>query len=181
MPNCAKCGVNPVNNAWEICASCQGQKTLQRASAQQRRGAATPVPQWNTTMQAKGGLSGGGTGVFSGNVLNEALASIMACLEAHSNDRQASTLDQQRTIWPTQGEGTTTFDYQGTREGSGTSLWIDIQGQYGGGSTKRNSYVQIMVEVTGDTPPEDRIRTALRNSVKNTQRAVVHKGTDRPV
>jgi hypothetical protein len=62
---------------------------------------------------------------------------------------------------------TTSLDFQGVRAGSDNTFWIDLQGQSGGGSTKRFSYCQVMIQtcVGGPVSP-DLICAALLQSLK---------------
>lgn len=76
------------------------------------------------------------------------------------------------------------MDYQGTRAGSGGSFWIDLLGQKGSKKDGRYTYFQIMVEATGQVPPEDLVVRAIRSSAlgykEGSGRALTHVGTGRP-
>ena len=73
--------------------------------------------------------------------------------------------------------GTASLDFQGIRAGSEGTFWIDLQGQVGGGSSKRFSYCQCMIETClGGPVPGERIIAALLQSLKGGQiRIVIHK------
>lgn len=73
--------------------------------------------------------------------------------------------------------GTTSLDFQGVRSGSEGTFWIDLQGQVGGGGTKRKSYCQVLIQTRlgGPVPPRH-IVTALVGSLKGgKKRAVIHR------
>ncbi|MBP0464906.1 hypothetical protein J5Y09_13370 [Roseomonas sp. PWR1] len=87
---------------------------------------------------------------------------VMACINDHIGDTAGTNFGDQYTIW--KGGGTPTVDYQGTRAGSGATFWIDIQGQVGGGGSKRKTYWQILVECAGTPPPRDNVVNAIAAS-----------------
>lgn len=72
--------------------------------------------------------------------------------------------------------GTTSLDFQGIREGSEGTCWIDLQGQIGGGSTKRKSYCQVLIQtrVGGPVDP-DLITAALLQSLKGGKKRAIIK------
>lgn len=71
---------------------------------------------------------------------------------------------------------TTSLDFQGVRAGSEGTYWIDLQGQVGGGGSKRLSYCQVMIQTNlGGPIPQDTITAALLQSLKSgSKRAVIH-------
>lgn len=72
--------------------------------------------------------------------------------------------------------GTTSLDFQGIRSGTEGTFWIDLQGQIGGGGTKRKSYCQALIQTcTGGPVPAELITAALLQSLKGgKKRAVIH-------
>lgn len=73
--------------------------------------------------------------------------------------------------------GTVSLDFQGLREGSGGSYWIDLQGQAGGGGSKRKSYCQVLIQNNlGGPVPAGTITAALAQSLKDgKKRAIIHR------
>jgi hypothetical protein len=72
---------------------------------------------------------------------------------------------------------TTSLDLQGVRAGSEGTFWIDLQGQIGGGSSKRLTYCQVLIQTSlGGPVPQDTITAALLQSLKSgSKRAVIHR------
>jgi hypothetical protein len=72
--------------------------------------------------------------------------------------------------------GTTSLDFQGVRAGSEGTYWIDLQGQIGGGGSKRLTYCQVLIQTNvGGPVPRDTITAALLQSLKSgSKRAVIH-------
>lgn len=177
---CPRCYVTPVSSSFEVCPNCQAAKHLQKtsqANAGKPATGATPVPAWTRLSQDASKVSAGGTGLFSKAIVQEAMPQITSCIEAHQNDQPSGSKDQQNTIWPTGNyEGTVTIDWQGVRAGTGKSRWIDIQGQAGGGGSVRKTLFQIMVEITGDIPPEDVLLAAIRESASSGKRVIIRAG-----
>jgi hypothetical protein len=75
-------------------------------------------------------------------------------------------------------DGTTSLDFQGIREGTEGTFWIDLQGQVGK-EKARGSYCQVLIETCVGRVSEEMITKALLMSLKNgRKRALIHKYMD---
>jgi hypothetical protein len=63
-------------------------------------------------------------------------------------------------------EGTNSLDFQGVRKGSGADYYIDLQAQSGGGSTKRKTYAQVLIQTGVGAVPAETIVRALQQSLQ---------------
>ncbi len=166
-------------HAYDTCYACKQKKQkLRDASRTKATASSVSVATWETLMQTASAVTGGSVGGLKDT--SAYIGKVMACLGEHKDDNGASTIDEQKTIWkenPT--DSTVTVDYQGTRAGKGSTFWIDIQGQVGGGSTKRKTYWQIMVQCAGSSPPQGVVEAAIEASLKaqSGERAVIHLST----
>lgn len=80
--------------------------------------------------------------------------------------------------------GKVSLDFQGIREGTQGTFWIDLQGQEGGGGSKRNSYCQVLIQtcVGGPVPVETITAALLQSLTGGAKRAIIYKdgGSGRP-
>jgi hypothetical protein len=177
---CGICGA-PVASWGAICGPCAGAKQLQKklASAKPTGGAVPTGPMWAYFGEAAAGITKGGYAKYR-NAFDDLLPAVTACIGNCQSDKKATTFGEQSTIWTDTKNDNLTVDYQGTRAGSGGSLWVDIQGQDGKASS-RKTYFQILVEVNpASAPLDDMVRAAIVASSKDKQRYVIHCSDARP-
>lgn len=70
--------------------------------------------------------------------------------------------------------GTRSLDFQGIRAGLNGVFWIDIQAQFGGGGTPRNTHAQVLIQCTGHPVSAQAIIAALNGSLGQGRRALLH-------
>jgi hypothetical protein len=96
--------------------------------------------------------------------------------QGHWRANAATRLDQQTTPAGCDAGNTLTLDFQGIRDGTGGTFWIDIQAQKGGSGNKRKTYGQVMIQTnmaSGRPTPNELLDIVVQAIGANKQRALV--------
>lgn len=95
-------------------------------------------------------------------------------IRRHASSKVGSTgssgFGDQNTIWE---EGTASVDFQGIRQGSSGSVWLDYQGQVGKAGQNRSSFWQVMIVCGQGTPSASDIEDAIDRSHGTADRSLV--------
>ncbi|MBR0654719.1 hypothetical protein [Plastoroseomonas arctica] len=163
--------MEPVENYCFICAATlpQGANpglcqicSMKKASKSGPTGGAVQVVTWVSVSETANAVTANGNAHLKN--VSDYIGAVMNCLTTHMSDNAATSAGGQYTIWNHAKEDTVSIDYQGTREGSGSTFWIDIQGQVGKDNA-RVSHWQIMVECAGSVPPQEVVMEAIKASL----------------
>jgi hypothetical protein len=141
-----------------ICTVC----SMKIASKSPPTGGAVQVITWEAISQDANAVTANGNTNLANT--NDYMDEVIGCLTDHMGDTAGTNAGDQYTIWKSTRDDTVSVDYQGTRAGTGSTFWIDLQGQ-AGKDNARVTHWQIMVECAGSLPPREVVAQAIRASL----------------
>lgn len=153
---CPKCG-GPTASAWTLCDKCRSVKNQLAQNAIEKT---VIAPTWICDLQKASKIEESQYGFFNKNA-DEIANAILKDAVPWINNPHETNINEQYTV--INFGGTVTLDFQGCRV-SGNSFWVDYQGQVGGGSTKRKSYFQVMIQCQVGLPTLPIIIQAITSS-----------------
>ena len=185
MGNCIVCtGFTLTGDVCSMCANKAHVREIKGKQEENRLRVAQAQKDWRILEQDSTKVENKHNADLRG-AIDDFIDDVMNCVSDHIDDNRASGFGDQSTIWTHGTNDNATVDFQGVRAGSAGSFWIDLQGQDGGGGSKRKSYCQVMVQGRRGAPPTELVQQAFERSLEPTagrKRYIVydHNGHGRP-
>ena len=165
MANCIVCGSFTLSG--DVCALCGNKAHVNEIKARQEEAklrTAQAPKDWRILTQDAPRVEQKHNADIRASI-DEFMNDVMGCVSHHIDDDRASSFGDQYTIWTHESNDNATVDFQGVRAGSSGSFWVDLQGQDGGGGTKRKTYCQVMVQLRRGVPPPELVTEAFERSL----------------
>ncbi|MBR0664490.1 hypothetical protein GXW71_09010 [Roseomonas hellenica] len=151
---CGKCKQKASTKSGQYCSKCKPQHHLLQTGAQPARAVAQWLPD-PVSQDARATLQYAKNPYLKDHALYA--SHIFKHFKIYGNSNTSSGFGDQDTLWE---EGTVSVDFQGIREGSSDTIWLDYQGQAGKGSA-RVSHWQVMIVCGSGVPSQALIEAAI--------------------